>query len=44
MTIQEKAELIIKDIKKKKEITLYRYLKELQIMIISIFMDQNIIF
>lgn len=32
MTIQEKAELILKDIKKerkKKETTLYRYLKEL---------------
>ncbi len=45
MTIQEKAERIIKDIKKeKRETILYRYLKELQIMITLIFMDLNIIF
>lgn len=48
MTIQAKAERIIKDIKKEKgnnPIQIFkRIAEELQIMIISIFMDQNIIF
>lgn len=44
MTIQEKAERIIKDIKKEKGNNPIQYLKELQIMITLIFMDLNIIF
>lgn len=44
MTIQEKAERILKALRKKKETILYRYLKILRRMTTLICMDQNIIF